>query len=214
MLPQITHACFAGKCVLRERRRHVGVRSQNPSPAIGRRASSNGNAFQRTECAWRPFARAAPAHGSWVCVDSTRTATAAAVPDSAARTVAYHRRLKRTSSMGEKNTNQKKGVLASAVMAAIFDSGTCAAAMSWGMTKKTSPLVNPRVALERPISHKGETRRVQFKQTSSECHYTTPRLPEPLGMCAGFASSVRSWPRALGMVDYGKLRSKASVGSF
>jgi hypothetical protein len=37
-------------------------------------------------------------------------------------------------------------------MAAIFGSGTCAAAMSWGMMKKNDPLLDPRAVLERPIS--------------------------------------------------------------
>src|SRR5262245_23774191 len=95
-------------------------------------------------------------------------AVAAAMPDSAARIVAYQRRLKRTSRMGAKKTNQKNGELATAVMAAIFSSGTCPAAMSCGITKKIIPLLHPSVVLERPISHTGGTRRVEFKATSGE----------------------------------------------
>src|SRR5882724_3595304 len=46
-------------------------------------------------------------------------ATAEAVPESAARTVAYQRRLKRTSRMGEKKKNVKPGMLAIAAITAI-----------------------------------------------------------------------------------------------
>jgi hypothetical protein len=76
-----------------------------------------------------------------------------------------------------------------AVMAAIFSTGTCAVAMSWGMRKKMIPLLNPSVVLERPISHTGGTRRVEFKRTSGECtscYYRSRRLacaaiaPNPL----------------------------------
>lgn len=91
--------------------------------------------------------------------------------------MAYHRRLKRTPSMGLKRTNQKLGDVAIAVMNAIFDSGTCAAAMSWGTTKRVIPVPKPRVALERPISHTGGRRRMEFKRASREClsSYLGPR---------------------------------------
>src|SRR5689334_15827566 len=93
------------------------------------------------------------------------------MPDRAAKTVAYQRRLKRTSRMGEKNTNQKPGVLASAAMAAIFGSGTFAPAISWGITKKIIPLASPMVASERPNNHTGGTGRVTFSQASESCSY-------------------------------------------
>src|SRR6266852_2806652 len=97
--------------------------------------------------------------------------------------------------MGAKNTKQKPGKLATAVMAAIFSSGTCAAAMSWGMTKKMNPLLNPRVVLERPISHTGGTRRVEFKRTSGECascYYRTSPIPglESCGDCSPTIAKV------------------------
>src|SRR5579859_484365 len=93
------------------------------------------------------------------------------MPERAAKPVAYHRRLKRTSRMGEKNTNQKPGVLASAAIAAIFGSGTFAPAISWGITKKILPLASPMVASERPNNHTGGTGRVTFNRASESCTY-------------------------------------------
>jgi len=55
----------------------------------------------------------------------------------AARTVAYQRRLNRTSSVGLNTNAQKVGDIATAVTAAISGSGRCFAAISWGSAKKT-----------------------------------------------------------------------------
>src|SRR4249919_1771456 len=76
--------------------------------------------------------------------------------------VECQRRLKRTSSIGLKMTDQKLADMATAVIAAILDTGTCSAASNCGMTKKTVPLVRPRVVLERPINQTGGTRRLDF----------------------------------------------------
>ena len=83
-----------------------------------------------------------------------------------AKTVAYQRRLKRTSRMGAKKTLQKLGENATAVMVAILDSETCPAANSWGSAKSTMPLLNPMVALHIPIIQTGGVVRSEFKRTS------------------------------------------------
>jgi hypothetical protein len=41
------------------------------------------------------------------------------------------------------------------------------------MTKKVISLLNPRVVWERPISHTGGTRRVEFKRPSGEWPHAT-----------------------------------------
>src|SRR6516225_2108747 len=92
-----------------------------------------------------------------------RIATDAETAAAIAKTVAYHRRLNRTSSIGLSITAQKFGDIAIAVKAAILNSGMCSAAMSWGSTKKTKPVLNPSVVLDSPISHTGGTRRLEFK---------------------------------------------------
>lgn len=56
---------------------------------------------------------------------------------------------------GAKKTLQKDGDNATAVIAAICDSGRCSAANSWGSAKKTMPLLNPMVPLHIPISQTG-----------------------------------------------------------
>src|ERR1035438_9823171 len=82
-----------------------------------------------------------------------------------AKTVAYQRRLKRTSRMGAKRTLQKLGENATAVMAAICHSGTCSAANNCGSANNTMPLLNPMVALHIPISQMGGVSRLVFKRT-------------------------------------------------
>jgi hypothetical protein len=54
-------------------------------------------------------------------------------------------------------------------MDAIWDSGTCAAAMSRGTTKGVIPVLKPRLTLERPINRAGGGRHMEFKSTSWKC---------------------------------------------
>jgi|SRR5690348_11552575 len=90
------------------------------------------------------------------------------MPEAAAKTEAYQRRLKRTSSIGLNTTAQKLGDIATAVMAAILASGMRSAASSWGSAKKTMPVLNPRVALDRPMTHTAGGRRLEYKGTSGK----------------------------------------------
>src|ERR1700733_1961553 len=81
---------------------------------------------------------------------------------SAAKKVAYQRRLNRTSSIGTNMMAEKLEDMAAAVIAAMRASGTWRAASSCGITKKTIPTLKPTVQFERPISQTGGVWRLDF----------------------------------------------------
>src|SRR5487761_929752 len=96
------------------------------------------------------------------------TAVNISIDVAAAKTVAYQRRLNRTSSMGLKITHQKLEDIAAAVIPAILASETCCAASNWGMTKNAIPVARPTVEFERPISQTGGPGRLDLTQASGD----------------------------------------------
>src|SRR6202046_5181813 len=110
-----------------------------------------------------PATSAAPSTaGRCRFMSATMTRTEA----SAAKTVAYQRRLNQTSSIGPNTTGQKLEDIAAAVITAMVASETCCAANNWGTAKNAIPLLSPTVEFERPISQTGGTRWLNFRQTS------------------------------------------------
>src|ERR1700761_1613229 len=98
---------------------------------------------------------------------------------SAAKRVAYQRRLKRTSSIGPNTTAQKFGDSAAAVMPAILASETCWAASIWGIAKNARPPYSPNDEFDKPIIQIGGALRSDFKQLSgvlSSGLHATPLL--------------------------------------
>ncbi len=85
---------------------------------------------------------------------------------SAAKRVAYQRRLKRTSSIGPNTTAQKLGDSAAAVMPAILASATWCAASIWGIAKNARPPYSPNDEFEIPMIQIGGAVRSDFKQVS------------------------------------------------
>ena len=111
------------------------------------------------------------------------TAVAASRDASAAKSVAYQRRLKRTSSIGPNTTAQKFGDSAAAVMPAIFASETCWPDSIWGIAKNASPPYSPNDEFDSPMIQIGGAVRSDFKQVSGVLwsgFHTTRLLTEQL----------------------------------
>ena len=92
------------------------------------------------------------------CTLITAAATDAAA--SSADSTAYQRRVKRTSSIGQSTNAHTDGDIAAAVIAAIFDSGTCCSASTWGSVMAIKPPLMPKVRLVIPFSQTGRVARI------------------------------------------------------
>src|SRR5580704_13379504 len=104
---------------------------------------------------------------------------------SAAKSVAYQRRLKRTSSIGPNTTAQKLGDSAAAVMPAMCASETCCAASIWGIAKNARPPYSPNDEFDSPMIQIGGAVRSDFKQVSESFDHATGSVGQRVERVSG-----------------------------